>query len=384
MRWPNRACALMVAGLLLPGLSNAGAAPSLVSSVAAALRSGDAANADSLATQALAADNPSPEDRARLLLNRGLAREKLDRRAEALADFNAALDLNALQSEDKSRAIFDRGVTYDEMGRTDEAITDYSAALSITPSFAPALNNRANAYRRQDRFDEAKRDYQASLAANNPRPEFSQFGLGQVAEAQNDPAAASDWYKQALTSNPGYKLAADRLAAIGDVFIPVLKPPASVVATNGDVVHLRPPVEKQKEPPRRPAKAPEPVLPNVASAAYAPLQDAPDLRPAIVEAMKDPQSNVPTSSRTKSSASPDGHSRIQLGAWTDEADAAQGWNQLVEHSGHLLDGLTPEIVMADVPGKGRFYRLRTEPAGASAADLCSRLHSHGIACIPVK
>lgn len=386
MPWPERACSLIaVIALSLqacPCLAEA--SNPFTASVVAALRSGDAANADNMATQALAVGNLGAEDRARVLLNRGLAREKLGRLAESLADFDAALDLNALEPADKSRALFDRGVANDETGRTDEAIADYTASLAINPNFAPALNNRANAYRRQGKFDEAKRDYNASLSANNPQPEYPQYGLGQIAEAQNDPTAARDWYKQALTSNPAYKLAADRLAAIGDVFMPVLKPPAGVVASSDDIVHLRPPVERTRQKTLTPPHMPEPVLPNVASAAYAPPQDTPDLRPAIVEAMTSPESSVQRAARAMASPRSEGHFQIQLGAWTDEAAAAQGWNHLVEQSGHLLDGLTPEIVMADVPGKGRFYRLRAEPTGTSAADLCSRLHGHGIACIPVK
>jgi len=383
MRWPECARSLIAAFLLLlpyPLRAAAeGATP--LASVVTALNLGDVSKADGLATEALALTDLSSEDRSRLLLNRGLAREREDRRAEALADFTAALALDALQPADKARALFDRGVAYDALGRTQEAISDYSAALALAPDFAVALNNRANAYRRSGRLEDARRDYRASLAANNPEPEYPQYGLGQIAEAQNDPAAARDSYQQALNASPGFKLASDRLQAIGEVFTPVLQAPSAAApgARQAGIIHLRAPLERPGSSSARARQMVVALVPKIAPAAYSKPDDALPLRPAIVERIDGAGQNPHWSG---------GHGRagqIQLGAWKAEADAAQGWNSLVGRSSHLLDGLTPEIVMADVPGKGRFYRLRAEPSvGISAADLCSRLEAQGIDCIPVK
>jgi tetratricopeptide (TPR) repeat protein len=359
-----------------------GATP--LASVVTALNLGDVSKADGLATEALALTDLSSEDRSRLLLNRGLAREREDRRAEALADFTAALAPDALQPADRARAFFDRGVAYDALGRTKEAISDYSAALALAPDFALALNNRANAYRRSGRLEDATRDYRASLAANNPEPEYPQYGLGQIAEAQNDPAAARDWYQQALNASPGFKLASDRLQAIGEVFTPVLQTPSAAApgARQAGVIHLRAPLERPGSGSAQARQMVVALVPKIAPAAYSKPDDALPLRPAIVERIDGAGQNPPAPHRSGGHGSA---GQIQLGAWKAEADAAQGWNSLVGRSSHLLDGLTPEIVMADVPGKGRFYRLRAEPsAGISAADLCSRLEAQGIDCIPVK
>jgi tetratricopeptide (TPR) repeat protein len=319
-----------------------------------------------------------------MLLNRGLAREKSDRGAEALADFTAALALDALQTADKARALFDRGVAYDGLGRTDEAIADYSAALALAPDFAIALNNRANAYRRTGRLEDAKRDYRASLAAKNPEPEYPRYGLGQIAEVQGDPAAARDWYQQAVNASPGFRLAIDRLTAIGDVFTPVLRPPSSAAAgvKEASVINLRPPLERTGNKPARQRKIVVTLEPRIAPAAYSKSDDDLPLRSAIVESL-DNSPQGPSAAHRPPAQGKVG--QMQLGAWKAETDAAEGWNRLVARSGHLLDDLRPEIVMAEIPGKGRVYRLRAgPPAGTSVADLCLRLKAHGIACIPVK
>jgi hypothetical protein len=76
---------------------------------------------------------------------------------------------------------------------------------------------------------------------------------------------------------------------------------------------------------------------------------------------------------------------VQLAALRTEADATATWNSIVSHCGGLLDGMTPQIVLADVPGKGRFYRLRSAPgSGVSPGGLCAKLHAQGVDCFAVK
>ncbi len=85
-----------------------------------------------------------------------------------------------------------------------------------TSSAATALNNRANIYRRQKRLSEARRDYLAALAAGNSRPQFSYYGLGQIAEARDRirkrPVVST---LRRFLQDAEYRLAADRLAALG-------------------------------------------------------------------------------------------------------------------------------------------------------------------------
>ena len=77
--------------------------------------------------------------------------------------------------------------------------------------------------------------------------------------------------------------------------------------------------------------------------------------------------------------------QLQLGAWRSEAMAMEGWTRATGQAGDLLKGLMPHIVAADLPGKGRYYRLRTELASsADPIKLCQALTAKGLACILVR
>ena len=182
--------------------------------MAAALRGGDPARAERLANLALDRADLDANERAHVLLNRGLSRERLGKRRLALADFTEALRVTSLAPRQRARALFDRGIVRDELGELDKAIADYTSALALAPDFPAALNNRANAYRRLGRLADARRDYEASLAAGNTEPQYSNYGLGQIAEAQGNPLAAQHYYREALAADPSYRLAQTRLAAL--------------------------------------------------------------------------------------------------------------------------------------------------------------------------
>ncbi len=366
----------MVLALFAPALADD--APSLTS-IAAALRAGQAQDAEAMATQMLAANDPAPLNNAYLHLDRGLAREQLGKRAQAVKDFSTAIDSKTLPRGDLARALFDRGVTLDELHRTDEAIADYTQAIQLVPRYATALNNRANAYRRTGRYALARADYQASLAAGNDEPEYPLYGLGRIAEAQKDPAMAKAFYQRALAANSQFTPATQRVAGLGPL-------PA-----NGGY-NLRAPGTTDTAPvvARTEMRRPQPAPAAVAEEAS---QDDLVLRPAILDVgqKKKPAREVPM--RTASFAPPEpsagalGNSGdlVQLGAWRSQGDAALGWNKAAASAGDLLSGATPRIVEAEVPGKGHFWRLRTQaPSGSSAADFCAQLHAKGLSCIAAK
>jgi len=182
------------------------------------LPTASAAQMLALADKALSAGHLSAEDQARNLVRRGLAHEILGDRKEALTDFSAAISGQALSAAEQSDTLYDRGITLDELGRTDEAVRDYTAALALRPNFAAALNNRGNALRRLGRLSEARSDYEASMRIGNPHPEYPNYGMGQIAEALGQPAAAVEYYRSALAANPQFALAEDRLIATNRKF----------------------------------------------------------------------------------------------------------------------------------------------------------------------
>ena len=307
---------------------------------------------------------------ARARASQGHARELAGAHEDAIADLSQAIGMHVLPAVEEAHLLFDRGVIRDALGQLDAAADDYSATLLVMPRFAPALNDRANVYRRQNRLAEARRDYLASLAAGNPQPEYPWCGLGEVAEAEGDMVTARDSYAHAVAANPAYGPAADRLAALGGHVNPLgadqvihLRPPHAVAAADDGPIHLRPPPQVHAAASAAPqAAAPSP--PNFAPARYE-LEQDPGLRPALDKS---------TSSATQ----------IQLGAWRTEEEAGTGWNKARKQAGTLLDGLSPHIVAADLPGKGRYYRLRAGPVQQAVPDLCRALVARGVNCIAAR
>jgi tetratricopeptide (TPR) repeat protein len=340
------------------------AADAVLAEVSTALAAGQYQSAAALAGSGLAAPDLKALARARLSVARGLARQALGANDQALADFTLALSIAALPPQERARALFARGVSLDSLGHLDAAAGDYSAALRLVPGAAYALNNRANVRRRQGRLDEARRDYLAALKEPNPNPQYPYFGLGGIAEAQGDLAAAQNYYNQALAAAPGFALAQERLWALGapkagkaaaDTGIIVLKPPASRAAP---AITLHPPpaarfVAAATPKPRKPVPPP-------------PGRGVP-LRSAIVE------------NRTAGTVG----ALAQLGAWRSEKEARDGWRLARAGAGGLLDGLSSVIVRADIPGRGVFWRLRTAPK-QPVTQFCAALARKGLACIPVR
>jgi tetratricopeptide (TPR) repeat protein len=352
----------------------------MIAEVQAALDKGDAQHAANLADSALK-EGVSAGERGRLLLYRGLAQELLGASAEAMRDFTQALNTTALPPDERAQALLQRGFLRDGLGRLDEAAADYTAVIALKEgSQATALNNRANIYRRQNRLTEARRDYLAALSAQGGKPQYSWYGLGQIAEAQHDTPAARGFYAKATAADAGYGLASERLAALGgppdgaiaDPAAVVLHPPLAAAEKSGfkvaanesdGTIVLRAPRSRAKDAavalhrPSAPAKA----LP--APAARARLA----LRPALDQPARPGKT---------------AGDEVQLGAWRSEEEANTGWGKAKARADGTLDGLNPHVVTADLPGKGRYYRLRVAPgAGHNRAELCAALTAKGLACL---
>jgi hypothetical protein len=298
---------------------------------------------------------PKSEGPAARLMEAGRALDLSGRKDEALASYTEAIENRSLDRDTEARALFARGLLLDGMNRLDDALKDYSAALALSPKFAAALNNRANLYRRLGHIAEAERDYRASLAAGNPQSQYPYYGLGQIAEARGKIDQAKDFYAKALAADPDFILAKRSLATLDEP-----RP-----------IHLRAPKAAQSEkriarvilhpPPPAPVsvrlRAPEPV-----AAAY--KRDSPALKPALDQGGLGGQ--------------------VQLGAWRTEMEAAQGWDRALKQADGTLDGYSPHIVAVDLPGAGRYYRLRVVTGKIAAKTLCTTLQAKGMACIPAR
>jgi tetratricopeptide (TPR) repeat protein len=343
----------LVLAAALP-VQGAPATDALIAEASAALDSGNADHAQRLADEALKEPGITALQRGRLLLDRGLAHELQGHHDDAMADFTGAIETHALPAEERAQALLQRGFLLDGMNRLDDAAKDYGAVVNLRAgSLATALNNRANIFRRQNRLLEARRDYQAALAAGATRPQFPYFGLGQIAEAQNDKDAARGFYAKALAADPGYRLASERLDELGGTPEGTLAEP--------DVIKLHPPGPK-------PAGSPQPVRVTPVAlrppARGEPTRPSPGLRPALDGPL------VGTGPE------------VQLGAWRSEPEAQAGWDKAKRRAGAALDGKVAHIVRAEVPGRGTYFRLRVH--APSQVALCASLKSAGLDCVAVR
>ena len=229
-----------------------------------------------------------------------------------------------------------RGLARKRLGRNDDALIDLT--LAINPNALPAPDQaRALVARGQileitgDKIDAAA-DY---AGARRLAPDTAQI-----------PTSA--------TAAPARGASQDRI---------ILKPPAGADSVPDqpapdDRVILKPPSSTLRlVPPKSASDRPVILKPPPGSAAL-------DLKPSL---MQDAES---------------GQSQIQLGSWRTQLEADEAWTAFRARAGDLLDGLSPNISPVDLPGKGRYYRLRLGPMDkAHASSMCAALKSRKMACL---
>lgn len=129
-------------------------------------------------------------------VNRGAAFQKTGRLEKAVADYEAAINIDPSDSmayislgvaleqmgrldraeEAVERAIAldpssheafrNRGLLREKMGRFDDAIADYTRAIALQPAYYEAYNNRGLIYAKTGQLDRAVADYSASISIN--------------------------------------------------------------------------------------------------------------------------------------------------------------------------------------------------------------------------
>ena len=347
----------------------------IVAETEAALDGGDPQQAVTLANAALDEEGLSPAQRGLLLLYRGLARQLLGAYDAAMNDFTQALATEGLAPPEQAAALLQRGFLHDGLGWLSPALADYGAVIALrNEGLATALNNRANIYRRQNKLKEARRDYLAALSVPGSKSQYSYYGLGQIAEARGDELAAREFYARAVSADSGYILATDRLIALGG-------PPDGFVANSEERIILRPPPEKSR--PAQTSQSSTMTGAPVKDVRPSPAQNPRPATPASLSPL------IPVNTLTLrpalDQASTGDARQVQLGAWRSAAEAQAGWRKAKAAAGTLLDGVSPHVLIAELPGKGRYYRLRVQPgANRSQAEFCTLLTQKGQACVPAK
>ena len=165
---------------------------------------GEFGEADDALTAALA-DSPGEARAAELYLERGVTRERLDRPADAEADYTAALD----REPANVRALNNRAAVRAQSGRMTEALADWDAALAADPDDRLSLANRALARQETGDYDGALADAAAAetLAPGSFGPAHRK---GAILLARGDAAGA-------LAALEDAQRRADGEAAAGEV-----------------------------------------------------------------------------------------------------------------------------------------------------------------------
>ena len=150
-------------------------------------------------TRALDTGRLQRDDRVRAHNARGMAWKRGGDYDRAIADYNAALQINPKYFF----AHYNRGISYTVKGEWDRAIADFDAAIRSNPKSKEAHNNRGGAYMEKGDLDRAIADFTTVLRLD---PKFaSGYGNRGVAlrrKGELDRAIAD--YNQAIRLDPSY------------------------------------------------------------------------------------------------------------------------------------------------------------------------------------
>jgi tetratricopeptide (TPR) repeat protein len=104
-------------------------------------------------------------------VNRGATYAALDRHAEALADYDAAIRIDP----NLAQAHSNRGITYMALGRDTEALSDYDASIALDPKYAIAYVNKGVLHTERDEWDNALRAFETvARLGNNTAAQYAE------------------------------------------------------------------------------------------------------------------------------------------------------------------------------------------------------------------
>ena len=110
----------------------------------------------------------------------------------------------------KAKEIYKKAGSLFEENKFEEAIAAYGQAIAEDPGYASAYFNRSLAYAILNKYEEATRDAEKVLDIE-PESHDAPYVMGIIAEYQNDFQGAKEWYEKALSRNPNYEQARQRL-----------------------------------------------------------------------------------------------------------------------------------------------------------------------------
>ena len=221
---------------------------------------------------ALANPNLTPEEKANLTYQRGLAKRAMKKLDTAATDFETALRLNpkllaayTADAEtlaqagqlDRAKAAFDRTVqgfpqnplVYNERGRflqqtgkLDEAVADFTRAIELDPNFYISYFNRGYTLMLKDDLQAAETDFTSALRIRNDQPML--YGLrGTARLRQRKTAEAIADHRKAVELDPNSSVTHTDLAFtyfFSKQYAPALQEFTKAVELNPNFRHLEP------------------------------------------------------------------------------------------------------------------------------------------------
>ena len=127
-------------------------------------------------------------DRVDTLLEYGLPSEALDRLESLMA---------SVEEEPSAEMVYRRGELHNSMGMTDEALVDFRHARVLQPEWWEPLCAEAATLILEKRFKEARQQLDDARELTIQHPELAHH-RALVAEAEQEPELALDWYARAL------------------------------------------------------------------------------------------------------------------------------------------------------------------------------------------
>lgn len=123
-----------------------------------------------------------------------------------------ALDDHKTLSVDRKKTLVNRGIILNRRGDYNEALADFNAAIEIDETIAEAYLNRGNTWFFAGRLDDAVADYEKALALDVAKPWAAWYNIGLVHDARNQTEQAQAAYRKALDLNPDFYLAQQKVS----------------------------------------------------------------------------------------------------------------------------------------------------------------------------
>lgn len=130
---------------------------------------------------------------------------------ESIKTCTAALDSSDLSVEDRAATLINRGIIKEKLADLQGALDDYNQGVSLRPDLADAYLNRGAVLIKMSRFSEANADLDKAVALASLNLHVIFYNRGQAREHVGDLTGACADYKLALSLQPNYAPAREKL-----------------------------------------------------------------------------------------------------------------------------------------------------------------------------